>query len=68
MDWQLSTTKHVLRKYKDLTVAQQLHINAQAVKIASLKQSRDKFSAQVSELEELVSQYKNRIVISKDIE
>ena len=28
LDWQLSTTKQVLKKYKDLCVAQQLHINA----------------------------------------
>ena len=40
LDWQLSTTKHVLKKYKDLVVAQQLHINASAVKNAALKQSR----------------------------
>ena len=28
LDWQLSSTKQILKKYKDLSVAQQLHINA----------------------------------------
>ena len=68
LDWQLSTTKQVLKKYKDLCVAQQLHINAQAVKLAALKQSNDKLTSALQEKEQLLSQYQNRIVLNKDIE
>lgn len=68
LDWQLTTTKHILKKYKDLAVAQQLHINASAVKLAAVKVARDELKVKCSELTEIVSQYSNKIVINKDIE
>ena len=37
LDWELSVANNVIRKYKDLVVAQQLRINAQAVKLGQYK-------------------------------
>ena len=55
LDWQLTSTKHMLRKYKDLTIAQQLHINAQAVKLSAVKYSRNELFAKCEEMQEQIS-------------
>ena len=68
LDWQLATTKHMLKKYKDLAIAQQLHINVQAVKLAAVKISRDDLHTKCEEMQDLVAQYKNRMVLNKDLE
>ena len=46
----------MLKKYKDLTIAQQLHINAQAVKLAAVKLSRNELNAKCEQMQELISQ------------
>ena len=56
LDWQLTSTKHMLKKYKDLTIAQQLHINAQAVKLAAIKISRNELNTKCEQMQELISQ------------
>ncbi len=55
LDWQLTSHKHIVKKYKDLSVAQQLRINAQTVKMAALRSSRDALQKQTKDLKELVS-------------
>ena len=68
LNWQLGTTKHILKKYKDLSVAQQLHLNAQTVKLATVRASRDKLLSKINELQDRVSQYQNKMVLNKNIE
>lgn len=62
LDWQLTNTKHIIRKYKDLTIAQQLQINAQAVKLGTLKISKDSILSKCNELKDLVSQYQHKMI------
>lgn len=51
LDWQLSCAKHLLKKYKDLSIAQQLHINAQSVKLAVAKVTRENLKAKSDDLQ-----------------
>ena len=58
----------MLKKYKDLTIAQQLHINAQAVKLAAVKLFQNELNSKCQEMQERISQYQNKFAISKNLE
>ena len=58
----------MLKKYKDLTIAQQLHINAQAVKLAAGKLLQNELNSKCQEMQERISQYQNKFAISKNLE
>jgi len=44
--------KQIALKYKELTVSQQLHLNAQSVKLATLKLSNEKLKGECEKLKE----------------
>ena len=49
LDNQLSVSKHVIRKYKDLVIKLQLQMNAQAQKISQLTEDKQKYKDKCKE-------------------
>jgi predicted nucleic acid-binding Zn-ribbon protein len=43
LDWQVTKSKHVISKYKDLVVKMQLQLNSKNHKIDELRQEKKKY-------------------------
>ena len=68
LDWELSVANSVIRKYKDLVVAQQLRINAQAVKMGQYKLEAQKAREAHVEIETQLASTMNKMVIGREVQ
>ena len=68
LDWELSVANSVIKKYKDLVVAQQLRINAQAVKMGQYKLEAQKAREAHVEIETQLASTMNKMVIGREVQ
>lgn len=61
LDWQVSKSKHIIGKYKDLVVKMQLQLNQKDYKISQIASERDNYRRAASELNQTFQQLKRSL-------